>query len=100
MSKLPFNPLKVPAQAVEHGGDEILRAVVANGGLFMSLKRGFDDPESWGRALAEVVKHISQIYANETKYTREMAANRIIETFAKEMASDAAAAGVATIDRR
>ncbi len=100
MSERPFQPLKVPAQAVEHGGDEILRAVVANGGLHMSLKRAFDDPESWGRALAEIVKHVSQIYANETKITREMAASRIIETFAQEMAADAPPAGVSTLNRQ
>ena len=35
MSDMPFHPLRVPAQAVEHGGDEIMRAVIANGGLFI-----------------------------------------------------------------
>lgn len=100
MSELPFHPLKVPAQAVEYGGEEILRAVIANGGLYLSIKRAFDDPEGWGRALAEVVKHVSQVYANETRITREAAANRIIETFAQEMASDAPAIGAATPNRQ
>jgi hypothetical protein len=100
MNDMPFHPLKVPAQAVEHGGEEILRAVVANGGLYLSLKRAFDDPEGWGRALAEVVKHVAQIYANETRITRETAANRIIETFAQEMASDAPVVGAATVNRQ
>ena len=100
MSDLPFQPLRVPARAVEFGGEEILRAVVANGGLHMSLKRAFDDPESWGRALAEIVKHVSQIYANETKITREMAVNRIVEAFAQEMAADAPPVGVSTLNRQ
>jgi hypothetical protein len=43
---------------------------------------------------------VAQIYANETRITREMAANRIIETFAREMASDAPAAGAATPNRQ
>ena len=100
MSDMPFHPLRVPAQAVEHGGEEIMRAVIANGGLFLSLKRAFDDPEGWGRALAEVVKHVAQIYANETRITREVAASRIIEAFAQEMASDKPAAGTATPNRQ
>ncbi len=45
MNDMPFHPLRVPAQAVEHGGEEILRAVVAKGGLHSALKRPFDDPE-------------------------------------------------------
>ena len=77
-----------------------MRAVIANGGLCLSLKRAFDDPEGWGRALAEVVKHVAQIYANETRITRETAASRIIETFAQEMASDTPAAGAATLNRQ
>ncbi|MFL5051891.1 MAG: DUF5076 domain-containing protein [Xanthobacteraceae bacterium] len=100
MDEMPFHPLRVPAQAVEHGGEEILRAVIAKGGLYLSLKRAFDDPEGWGRALAEVVKHVAQVYANETRYSKETAASRIIETFAQEMASDKPAAGVSTPNRQ
>ena len=87
MSDMPFHPLRVPAQAVEHGGDEIMRAVIANGGLYLSLKRAFDDPEGWGRALAEVVKHVSQIYATETKYNKAEAAKRMLDIFAQEVAT-------------
>src|SRR5260370_282649 len=100
MSDMPFHPLRVPAQAVEHGGEEIMRAVIANGGLYLSLKRAFDHPEGWGRALAEIVKHVAQIYGNETKITRQMAANPTIETFRQEMASDAPGAGTATPSRQ
>ena len=57
-------------------------------------------PDRCTRALAEIVKHVAQAYANETRITREMAANRIIETFAQEMASDAPAAGATTVNRQ
>src|SRR3954454_19820822 len=100
MDGMPFHPLRVPAQAVAHGGEAILRAAIAKGGLYLSIKRAFDDPEAWGRALAEVVKHVAQIYANETRHTKEIAASRIIETFAQEMASDAPAIGAATPNRQ
>ena len=95
-----FNALNVPPPAIEHGGNELMRVAIAKGELYMSIRRGFDDPEGWGRALAEVVKHVAQIYANETRITRETAANRIIEAFAQEMASDAPAAGAATLNRQ
>ena len=95
-----FEALNVPPAAMEQGGVEVLRAVIVDGALHVSLRRAFDDPEGWGRALAEIVKHVAQIYANETRITREMAANRIIETFAQEMASDAPAAGAATPNRQ
>jgi hypothetical protein len=85
-----FVPLSVPPAALEHGGAEIMRAAIANGELVMSLKRGFDDPEGWGRLLAEVVKHVSQVYSMETAYNRADTVKRILDAFAKEMeASDA-----------
>jgi len=84
-----FNSLNVPPKAVEQGGDEFVRAAISNGELFMSLRRGFDDPESWGRILSEMVKQVSHIYATETKYNKADAAKRILEAFAQEMAADA-----------
>jgi hypothetical protein len=85
-----YDALKVPPAALEYGGAEIMRAAIANGELVMSLKRAFDDPEGWGRLLAEVVKHVSQVYSMETPFSRADAVKRILDAFAKEMeASDA-----------
>ena len=66
-----------------------MRVAVANDGeLYMSIRRGFDDPEGWGlRAVAEVVKHVSQIYATETKYNKAEAAKRMLDVFAQEVAT-------------
>jgi hypothetical protein len=83
--KPSFNALNVPPPAIEQGGAEIMRVAIANGELYMSLRRAFDDPEGWGRLMADVVKHVSQIYATETKYNKPDAAKRILEAFAKEM---------------
>jgi len=88
MNRPTFSALQVPPSAAEQGGTEIMRAAIANGELFMSLRRAFDDPEGWGRLLADVVKHVSQIYAAETKFNKADAAKRIVEAFAKEMAAD------------
>jgi hypothetical protein len=87
MNRPTFSALQVPPSAIEQGGAEIVRAAIANGELYMSLRRAFDDPEGWGRLLADIVKHISQIYATETKFSKADAAKRILEAFAKEMAA-------------
>ena len=88
MNKPPFSPLQIPPSANVAGGAELLRAAIANGELYLSLRRGFDDPEGWGRLVADIVKHVSQIYATETKFNKADAAKRILEAFAKEMAAD------------
>jgi hypothetical protein len=80
-----FNALNIPPPAIEKGGHELMRAAIADGELYMSIRRGFDDPEGWGRVLAEIAKHVSQIYATETKYNKADAAQRILEAFAKDM---------------
>jgi hypothetical protein len=85
----PFSALQIPPSANVAGGAELLRAAIANGELYLSLRRGFDDPGGWGRLCADIVKHVSQVYATETKFNKEEAAKRILEAFAKEMASDA-----------
>jgi hypothetical protein len=95
-----FNALNVPPAAIEHGGNELMRMAVANGELYMSIRRGFDDPEGWGRALADVVKHVSQIYATETKFNKADAAKRILEAFAQDMAADAPGAPGPTLAKR
>ena len=96
-----FNALNIPPPAIERGGNELMRVAVANDGeLYMSIRRGFDDPEGWGRVMAEVAKHVSQIYATETKYNKTDAAKRILDTFAQEMAADAPGAPGPSIAKR
>jgi hypothetical protein len=81
-----FNPLNIPPPAIEKGGNELMRVAIADGELYMSIRRGLDDPEGWGRVLAEIAKHVSQIYATETKYNKADAAKRILDAFAQDMA--------------
>ena len=40
-----FDALHIPPAAMELGGVEVLRAVIVDGGLHVSLRRAFDDPE-------------------------------------------------------
>ena len=48
-----FDALHVPPTALEHGGVEVLRAAIVEGGLHVSLRRAFDDPQAWGMLIAD-----------------------------------------------
>ena len=43
---------------------EVLRAVVVDGALHVSLRRAFDDPEAWGMLIADITRHVGRIYAD------------------------------------
>jgi len=84
--KVPvFDALNVPPAAMEQGGVEVLRAVIVDGALHVSLRRAFDDPEAWGMLIADVARHAARIYANETKLTEDEALERIRSMFDAEM---------------
>src|SRR6516225_3384977 len=72
-----FDALHVPPTALEHGGVEVLRAAIVEGGLHVSLRRAFDDPQAWGMLIADVARHAARIFAKETKLTEEEALERI-----------------------
>src|ERR671923_263754 len=62
-----FDALHVPPTALEQGGVEVLRAAIVDGGLHVSLRRAFEDPEAWGMLIADVARHVARIYATEDK---------------------------------
>jgi len=80
-----FDPLQVPPAALEHGGVEILRAAIVDGGLHVSLRRAFDDPEAWGMLIADVARHAARIFAEETRWTEQQALERVRSMFDAEM---------------
>jgi hypothetical protein len=80
-----FDPLNVPPEALERGGVEVLRAAIVDGGLHVSLRRAFDDPQAWGMLIADVARHAARVFANETAMTEEQAVERIRSMFDAEM---------------
>jgi len=72
-----FDALHIPPTALDQGGVEVLRAAIVEGGLHVSLRRAFDDPEAWGMLLADVTRHIARIYAGEGKFREEETIERI-----------------------
>lgn len=82
-----FHALHIPPAALENGGIEVVRAVVVDGDLHISLRRAFDDPESWGMLLADLTRHIARMFAAETKLTEDEALERVRVIFESEMES-------------
>jgi hypothetical protein len=60
-----FDALHIPPAALEQGGTEVLRAVVIDGDLHVSLRRAFNEVETWGVLLADVARHIARLYAGD-----------------------------------
>ena len=94
MSKKPAKPakaaakveeLKLPPTALEAGGYEVLRTVIVEGNLHVSLRRAFDEPETWGILLADVARHIGRIYALEAGMRENEVVEKVWETFEAEM---------------
>jgi len=80
-----FEPLAVPPAALEHGGYEVLRAVIVDGNLQVSLRRAFDEPEVWGILLADVARHVGRIFALEAAMREDDVVEKVWAMFEAEM---------------
>ena len=80
-----FDALHIPPAAMEQGGVEVLRAVIIDGALHVSLRRAFDDAEAWGMLIADVTRHIARIYANESVMTEAQVIERVRSIYDAEM---------------
>jgi hypothetical protein len=72
-----FDALHIPPAAMEQGGLEVLRAVIVDGDLHVSLRRAFDEVEAWGMLIADVTRHIARIYAKEIAMTEDQVIERV-----------------------
>ena len=80
-----FDALHIPPAVLEQGGVEVLRAVIVDGDLHVSLRRAFDDPEPWGMLIADVTRHIARIYATESGLTQDQVIERVRAIYDAEM---------------
>jgi len=80
-----FEALHVPPAAMDQGGIEVLRAVIVDGALHVSLLRAFDDPEAWGMLIADVTRHVGRVYAQEGKFNEDETVERIRALYDAEM---------------
>jgi hypothetical protein len=82
-----FDALHVPPAALDQGGVEVLRAVIVDGALHVSLRRAFDDPDAWGMLIADVTRHIARIYATEGNLSQDQVIDRVRTIYDAEMDS-------------
>lgn len=80
-----FDALQVPPAALDQGGVEVLRAVIVDGDLHVSLRRAFEDPDPWGMLIADVTRHVARIYATESKLTQDQVIDRVRTIYEAEM---------------
>jgi hypothetical protein len=80
-----FDALKPPPTALEKGGTEVLRAAIVDGGLHVSLRRAFEDPEAWGMLMADLARHVARVYATEMNMSEEETLARVRAIFEAEM---------------
>ena len=80
-----FDALHIPPAVLEHGGVEVLRAVIVDGALHVSLRRAFDDPEPWGMLIADITRHIARIYATESALSEDHVIERVRSIYEAEM---------------
>jgi Domain of unknown function (DUF5076) len=85
MAENPVDALPLPPAASENGGTEVLRAVIVENKLEVSLRRAFEEPDLWGMLIADVAKHAARIYATENEMGEEAALARIRDIFDAEM---------------
>lgn len=84
-----YDALQIPPGAAQKGGVEVLRAGVVEGGLHVTLRRAFNDPQAWGILLADVARQVARVYAQEGMDMEDKVIERIRGAFASEMNSPA-----------
>lgn len=77
--------LEVPPDVQENGGTEILRVFISDGGASVSLIRAFDDPETWGILMVDLVRHVARSYASQSDLSEEEIQARILEMANNEL---------------
>ena len=77
--------LPIPPDALELGGVEILRALVVDNGLSVTLQRAFETPNIWGMLLVDVARHAARIFAKETDLSEAEVLREIRQMFNAEL---------------
>ena len=80
-----FDALHVPPEALDKGGVEVMRAVIVDGALHVSLRRAFDDPEAFGMIIADVTRHVGRIYAGQVSRSSRLSNASVRSTIRKWM---------------
>jgi Domain of unknown function (DUF5076) len=80
-----YEALVIPNEALDRGGMEILRAGLVDDELYVTARRVFKDPATWGEILGEITQRLGRIYAAEGEYKANEVIAAIENAFAAEM---------------
>jgi len=80
-----YEALIIPNEALDRGGMEILRAGLVDDELYVTARRVFKDPSTWGEILGEITQRLGRIYAAEGEYKAKEVIAAIENAFAAEM---------------
>jgi hypothetical protein len=81
---MAYDALQIPPGAQGKEGLEVLRAAVIEGGLHVTLRRAFEDPQAWGVLLADVAHQVARVYGQQGGNKDEVMA-KIRAAFQTEM---------------
>ena len=80
-----YEALVIPNDALDKGGMEILRAGLVDDELYVTARRVFKDPSTWGEILGEITHRLGRIYAAEGEYKAKEVVAAIENAYAAEM---------------
>ena len=85
-----YNALQVPGQGRDSAGIEVLRAAVIDGGLHVTLRRAFNDPQAWGVLLADVARQVARVYQEQGERAEDETIASIRKAFDTQINAPAA----------
>jgi Domain of unknown function (DUF5076) len=81
-----YEALALPAEALDKGGLEILRAGLIEDELYVAARRVFREPATWGEVLGDIARRVATIYSlDDTGLSEKDIVADIVEAFAAEM---------------
>jgi hypothetical protein len=80
-----YNALQVPGLGRDSDGIEVLRAAVIDGGLHVTLRRAFNDPQAWGVLLADVARQVARVYQEQGERSQDETIASIRKAFDQQI---------------
>jgi hypothetical protein len=83
----PYDTLPVADEALEGGGVELLRVGLrlSDQELFITLRSPFQKPDQWGWVLADVTRHLADLYAANSDLTEDNVIAAVAQSFAQTL---------------
>jgi hypothetical protein len=80
-----YEALVIPNDALDKGGVEILRAGLVNDELYVTARRVFTDPATWGEVLADITRRLARIHAADGGHKEKEVLAAIESAFAADL---------------